>query len=92
MLSETKFLHTIESILNRDTKEDLNLQTLQGKSWKYKYRHGYVFNMVGKIIPMRLEKIKIVDENLLGRPRTRPRDHANGVKNGIHNKRKSGYK
>lgn len=47
-----------------------------------------MFDTVGKI-PMRLEKIKMVDENALGGPRTRPRDHKMREKNDIQNKRKS---
>jgi hypothetical protein len=35
-----------------------------------------MFDMVGNIIPLRVEKMKMVNENPLGRPpRTRPRDH-----------------
>jgi hypothetical protein len=34
-----------------------------------------MFDIVGNTIPLRVEKMKMVNENPLGRPRTRPTDH-----------------
>jgi hypothetical protein len=83
MLPEIKFLHTNESSL-----KPRHYGRFENTNTTRKIRHGYMFDTVGKI-PMRLEKIKMVDENALGGPRTRPRDHKMREKNDIQNKRKS---